>query len=303
MRFPLGANTFYNPARSQGDCGVRAPSGDDSTHSSSRSIPRPLGATALTVPSPLLERFAPFRTRPAPSLSNERDGLAGGTGVLRAGALAPGQIDARGCRRQRLLRVRPPRGCGPRSPLLPPRCASKRSRRPCRGPGEARSEPGAAARTHPGLTSLVRGWWEGARPRRPHAGPGRTPAAAGDRAGSRRARPTSPGSSDVGPRSPARPGGASSAPMFSPRPPGGRCPKRPIRSRVGKSDSPADPLTQARGPRSAGKQIPTYWVPGLSSPLPFPSPGEGIRVSRFRGSCSVARLIDCCFMAILMWLA
>lgn len=42
MRFPLGVNTFYNPALSQGDCGVRAPSGDDSTHSSSRSIPRPL---------------------------------------------------------------------------------------------------------------------------------------------------------------------------------------------------------------------------------------------------------------------
>lgn len=219
--------------------------------------------------------------------------------MLRAGALAPGQIDARGCRRQRLLRVRPPRGCGPRSPLLPPRCASKRSRRPCRGPGQARSEPGAAARTHPGLTSLVQGWREGARPRRPHAGPGRRrsprrePQSEADFSGELRRRTPEPSAAR---RCEER------TDVLAP-PPGGRCPKRPIRSRVGQSDSPADPLTRARGPRSAGKQIPTYWVPGLSSPLPFPSPGEGIRVSSFRGSFPVARLIDCCFMAILMSLA
>lgn len=133
MRFPPGVNTFYNPALSQGDCGVRAPSGDDSTHSSSRSIPRPLGATALTVPSPLLERFAPFRTGPAPSLSNERAGLAGGDRRAACRSARPGTD-----RRAWLSQTAPLTGEAPeglRSAVSPSPAAVREQAKPAALPG------------------------------------------------------------------------------------------------------------------------------------------------------------------------
>lgn len=150
----------------------------------------------------------------------------------------------------------------------------------CRGSAQGAA---AAAGEHRDLP-LSQSRQEGERPRGSHARPARTPAAAGhprtawtagvyDRTPLAQAEPLSPA------------GEGSSAQHTEFLSAGGRCPKRPMGSRVAKSDGAASRLTPAIGLCSAGKQIPPTTnneFPRRPSSLPFPFPGEGTRCATRR---------------------